>query len=183
MKTIKFTLLGLLSLFISVLLLRYAVISLSYITTDFTTINSKDILNFGLTFAIQAIVLVAIALFALTVMVSCFSLTRKYYIKGSIDRRNAELLKHIEDEKYQELCDKLRQADSIEEREKYITDYLNPVKTESKSVVQTEKAMENWGKIMKEFNKPSVQIDNINSVSIENMNAMPDLVFDKKNKE
>lgn len=124
MKTIKFFLLSILSTFIAILSLRGAIISLNHITTDFLTTSDKVIYNFSLTFAIQAVILVAIALFFISITVACIQLTHKYYLKGNIERRNRELLKHLADEKYNELVNKLRNAHSTEIKGVYIKEYL-----------------------------------------------------------
>lgn len=129
MKTIKFFLTGVLSLFVTVLLLRYAVLSLQYMTNEFTTIDSKDIYNFGFTFAIQAIILVALAFSSIAFAIASFKLTSKYYHIGAKAKRERQLLKHIEDEKYNELITKLRSTNDIATKSRYIDEYLGKKKS------------------------------------------------------
>lgn len=125
MKTIKFSLLGLLFLFISILLLKYAVISFNYITTDFTTASTKDIYNFGLTFAIQAVILSGLSFTCIATFIACMQLTIKYYNISAKIRRDNALLKHLEEEKYNDLVDKLRSTNDTVLKHEYIQEYLN----------------------------------------------------------
>lgn len=125
MKTIKFTLFGLLSLLIAVLLFKYAIMSLNYITIDFITPEDKGIHNFGLTFAIQSIVLTTLAFIALATMLGSFQLAIKYYHISAKERRNKQLLNHLDNERYNELISKLRSTNSIDKKKDYIDEYLN----------------------------------------------------------
>jgi len=126
MKTIKLSLLGILYLFISVLLLRYAVISINYITTFFTTTSDKEPINFGITFAVQGTILIALALLCIANAIKAFTLSYTYYIKWKLDYRNRQLIKYNEEEKYNDLCKLLRNTSSTDKKEELINEFLNP---------------------------------------------------------
>lgn len=142
MKTIKFTLFGLIALLVAVLSIKYAVVSLHYTTTDFTTIDTKDIYNFGLTFAIQAILLTAFGLFAIAVAVGAFQLAIKYYHISAKIRRDMALMKHIEEERYNELVNKLRATDSLDKKREYIDEYLDYNTNKNRKGTQIHEVLE-----------------------------------------
>lgn len=132
MKTIKFTLFGLIALLVAVLSLKYTVVSLQYITTDFITTDSKELVNFGLTFAIQAIVLAGLSGITLATFIACIQLAIKYYHVDAKIRRDKALLNHIEEERYNELVNKLRNTKTIDLKREYIDEYLNRNNTNPK---------------------------------------------------
>lgn len=124
MKTIKYFLLGLLSLFITVLLIKYAVISFNYIIIDFQPVGSTDVYNFGLTFFIQCVLLLILASASLTTSLASFSLSHKYYQKWCNTRRDLQLFKHIKDEKYNEVCKNISKASNSVVKEALLKNYL-----------------------------------------------------------
>src|SRR6478736_10426103 len=143
MKTIKLSLLGILYLIITVFLIRYAVITINYITTDFTTTNTKELVNFGLTFAIQSIILIALALICIAEAIGCFSTSYSYYFKWKTDYRNRELLKHIEEQKYEKICANIRSTNDITIKKQYIDEYLGKAKCTSNTPTNNSNSTHN----------------------------------------
>lgn len=171
MKTIKLSLLGILYLFISVLLLRYAVISLNYITTDFITTSSKDILNFGVTFGAQSIILIALALLCIANAISAFTTSYNYYTKWKLDYRNRQLIKYNEEEKYNDLCKLLRDTSSTDKKEELINEFLDTKK--SKGYVNAYIQGLNAHKEIDEYIKSLKLSTNKEGVTISGFENMP----------
>jgi hypothetical protein len=155
MKTIKSFLTGILYLFIAALLIRYAVISLNYLTTDFIPLGSKEVLNFGVTFGIQAIVLIAGTLYLLSRAIHMFAIAYKNYVAWGKDYKNRQLIKYIEQEKYTALETKVRSTNDPVLKEQYITDYLRG------------KPLDNEGRIIK-----------IDDITRSDMSTIKPLPFD-----
>lgn len=153
MKTIKFTLFALIALLVAVLSLKYTVVSLQYITTDFITTDSKELVNFGLTFAIQAIVLAGLSGITLSIFVACIQLAIKYYHISAKVRRDKALINHIEDERYNELVNKLRNTKTIDLKREYIDEYLNYDKNKA---INNIKLHEILNRLLKDRNKAQI---------------------------
>jgi len=125
MKTIKLSLIGILSLFITVLLLKYAVISYQYITIDFTTIGSTEVYNFGITFLIQCILLLSLSIIAFGFTIVSFTQANKYYKLWCTKRKVMQLVNHIDEEEYNEVVKNVEKASNTLVKKEHVHNYLN----------------------------------------------------------
>jgi len=152
MKTIKYIILGIFSLFITVLLLKFTVTSYNYITIDFQPVDTTEVYNFGLTFFIQTIVLLAISFLSILNSIACFALASKYYKQWCRVRRNNQLLRHIEQEKYEQLITRISKTNIIEEKEDYVNNFLFTNKGRVKDNAYTQ-SLNATNDIVKAYNK------------------------------
>lgn len=153
MKTIKLSFIALFTLLISILLLKYAVISYNYITIDFQPVGSKDIVNFGLTFGIQTFILLASSLGILIISIVAGKSAYKAYLDSLIKSKDNQLFRHLNKLKYEDLINKLKSTNSTVLKEEYIREYIK--NKEGKNFM-----LQQWLEALKTKYKASKVVDN-----------------------
>jgi len=142
MKTIKLSLIGLLSLFITVLLIKYAVLSYNNITTDFQPLGTTEVYNFGITFLFQCILLLSLAIISFTFAIVSFTQANKHYKLWCTKRKIMQLVNHIDEEEYNEVIKKIERASNTLVKKVHVYDYLK----------NKNKPLKNTADIVKENN-------------------------------
>lgn len=125
MKTITTFIISLTLFILSIAVIFYSINTFKYISTTFYNQGATDTYSFSFTFVLASVISFIFAIILIIKAIHYYSIHRKYYHSYMLNKRDREIKDKVENAKYNQLYEDLRDSPTVELKEAVLNTFYS----------------------------------------------------------